>query len=81
MIGYDAMLTSITAIRLAGTESPSPGAVIRKLSLLQGSGQVLGASGPIDLAADYTLSTVGSNPVNKVVPILRWTPSTAVANR
>jgi hypothetical protein len=75
MIGYDAMLTSITAIRLAGPESPSPGAVIRKLSLLQGSGQVLGASGPIDLAADYTLSTVGSNPVNKVVPILRWSPS------
>jgi hypothetical protein len=75
MIGYDAMLTSITAIRLAGPASPSPGAVIRKLSLLQDSGQVLGASGPIDLAADYTLSKVASNPVNKVIPILRWTPS------
>jgi hypothetical protein len=75
MVGYDAMYTSINATRLAGTTNPSPEHVATKLSLLQGPDQVLGATGPIDLSADYAHNKMASNPVNKVIPILQWTPS------
>jgi len=74
MIGYDAMFTSINAARLVGSARLSPEDVASKLSLLQGVDQVLGASGPIDLSADYSHNDMASNPVNKVVPILQWTP-------
>jgi hypothetical protein len=74
MIGYDATYTSINAARLAGTTNPSPEDVATKLSLLQGADQVLGATGPIDLSADYLHNKMASNPVNKAIPILQWTP-------
>lgn len=75
MMGYDAMLTSISAIRLAGS-APSRTAVIEELSALQGSRTVLGASGPIDLSASYQCpGCQGSNPVGKVIPILLLSPS------
>jgi hypothetical protein len=75
MMGYDAMLTSISAIRLAGT-APSRTAVIEELSALQGSRTVLGASGPIDLSASYQCpGCQGSNPVGKVIPILLLSPN------
>jgi hypothetical protein len=75
MIGYDAMYTSINATRLVGATNLSPEAVATKLSLLQGEDQVLGATGPINLSADYLHNKMASNPVNKVIPILQWTPS------
>jgi hypothetical protein len=74
MIGYDATYTSINATRLAGTTNPSPEDVATKLSLLQGADQVLGATGPIDLSADYLHNKMASNPVNKAIPILQWAP-------
>lgn len=74
-MGYDAMLTCISAIHLAGEHTPAQvttGGVAQELSLLQGSRTVYGASGPISLSGVYTgAGAQGSNPVGKVVPILR----------
>lgn len=71
MMGYDAALTGISAIRLAGVQ-PSPADVADELSALQGSRAVDGASGPINLSADYQgPDAQGSNPVDKVIPILQ----------
>lgn len=70
MIGYDATLTGITAIHLAGPD-PRPAAVAQELSALQESRPVLGSSGPISFSADYQgPRSQGSNPVSKVIPIL-----------
>jgi ABC-type branched-subunit amino acid transport system substrate-binding protein len=78
-MGYDAMLTSISAIHLAGEHTPAnvtTNGVAQELSLLQGSRSVYGASGPISLSGVYTgAGAQGSNPVGKVVPILRLSPS------
>lgn len=65
MTGYDAMWTAISAADLAGA-SPSPGGVDLELNQLH----VLGASGPINLTGVYQGSDDGSNPVDKVIPIL-----------
>jgi ABC-type branched-subunit amino acid transport system substrate-binding protein len=74
-MGYDAMLTCISAIHLAGEANPADvtaGGVSQELSALQGSRTVFGASGPIDLSGVYTgTGSQGSDPVQKVVPILR----------
>jgi ABC-type branched-subunit amino acid transport system substrate-binding protein len=82
-MGYDAMLTCISAIHLAGEHDPAEvttGGVAQELSLLQGSRMVYGASGPISLSGVYTgAGAQGSNPVGKVVPILRLLPSDQVA--
>jgi ABC-type branched-subunit amino acid transport system substrate-binding protein len=72
-MGYDATLTCISAIHLAGEANPAAvtaSGVSQELSALQGSRTVFGASGPIDLSGIYT-GTQGSNPVGKAVPILR----------
>jgi hypothetical protein len=72
-MGYDAILTCISAIHLAGEANPAAvtvGGVSQELSALQGSRTVYGASGPIDLSGIYS-GGQGSNPVSKVVPILR----------
>jgi ABC-type branched-subunit amino acid transport system substrate-binding protein len=78
-IGYDAMLTCISAVHLAGEHTPAgvtTGGVAQELSLMQGSRTVYGASGPIGLSGVYTgAGAQGSNPVGKVVPILRLSPS------
>jgi ABC-type branched-subunit amino acid transport system substrate-binding protein len=70
MMGYDAMLTTISAIRLTTAAAPAPVNVVQELGALQGTRTVLGASGPIVLNANY-LSGFGSNPIGKAVPILR----------
>jgi ABC-type branched-subunit amino acid transport system substrate-binding protein len=74
-MGYDAMLTCISAARLAGETNPATvtaGSVYDELSALQAGRIVFGASGPIDLSGVYTgPGAQGSNPVMKVVPILR----------
>jgi hypothetical protein len=74
-MGYDAMLTCISAIHLAGGANPAAvtaADVSQELSALQGSRTVFGASGPISLSGIYTgTGAQGSNPVEKVVPILR----------
>jgi hypothetical protein len=78
MMGWDAMLTSISAIHLAGKDGviPGPAGIAEDLSALQGPRGVQGASGPIDLSADWQGSRAqGSNPVGKVIPILRLEPN------
>jgi Periplasmic binding protein len=70
MMGYDAMMTAIAAIDLAGV-NPGPIDVDRKLGALHGSLAVPGASGPINLFAG------SSNPVGKVVPIMQLKPDGA----
>lgn len=78
MLGYDDLLTAISAIRLAGIQ-PSPGGVATELSALQRSRTVDGASGPISFSADYhNPARQGSNPVGKVIPILRLQPDGAL---
>jgi hypothetical protein len=79
MMGYDAMLTTISAIGLAGA-NPAPNAVGQMLGALHGAQAVPGVSGPINLSTSYQgAGSQGSNPVGKVVPILRlnsnWTTS------
>jgi hypothetical protein len=73
MMGYDAMLTTTSAIRLTTTADPTPADVIQELGALQGARIVLGASGPIALNTNY-LRGYGSNPIGKAVPILRLDP-------
>lgn len=78
-MGYDAMLTCISAVRLAGETNPAAvtvRGVDDELSALQSSRPVFGASGPINLSGVYTgPGAQGSNPVGKVVPILRLSAS------
>jgi ABC-type branched-subunit amino acid transport system substrate-binding protein len=74
MMGYDAMLTTISAIRLASTQNPTTSAVVQELNALHNERAVLGASGPIELSANYRSGT-GSNPANKAVPIMFLPPS------
>lgn len=76
MTGYDAMWTAISAADLAGA-SPSPGGVDLELNQLH----VLGASGPINLTGVYQGSHDGSNPVDKVIPILGVTSDGAFVFR
>lgn len=76
MLGYDDLIATISAIRLAGVQ-PSPRGVTSELSALQGSRTVEGASGPISFSADYTAGH-GSNPVGKVIPVLRIQPDGAL---
>jgi hypothetical protein len=71
MTAYDAMLTSVSAIRLTSLAQPGLGAVDSELGALQGDRTVLGASGPLSFSADYRTSTDGSNPIGKAVPIMR----------
>jgi hypothetical protein len=72
MMGYDAILTAASAIRLAGPQ-PTPQGVIAELGALHGAHAVYGASGPIELSADYT-SGLGSDPQHKPVPMLQLQP-------
>jgi len=76
MVGYDAMLTATSAIRLAvdNKVGRSPTAVAQELSALQGDHYVPGASGPISFA-NYGNPHYGSNPSRKVFPILQLLPS------
>lgn len=72
---YDAMLTSVTVIRLAGINATT-NAVVQEFNAIRLSRVVLGASGPIMLSAIYQgQNAQGSNPVGKVVPILRLLPT------
>jgi hypothetical protein len=78
MLGYDATLTGITVIRLAGMNATIT-AVTQDLNAIQGSRVVLGASGPITLSAIYQgRNAQGSNPTGKVIPILRLLPNGTV---
>lgn len=78
MITYDNMLVAISAIRLAGVQ-PSPSDVAMELSALEGSRAVDGATGPMSFSADYqSPAHQGSNPVAKVIPILRVEPGGAI---
>jgi hypothetical protein len=75
MMGYDAALTSIASIRLAGA-SATTGVVAQELAAIQGHFAVLGASGPIIFSPDYNSpASRGSNPVGKLVPILQLPPN------
>jgi ABC-type branched-subunit amino acid transport system substrate-binding protein len=78
MMGYDATLTAISAIRLASVQHivRSPLGVAQVLSALQGSRVVPGASGPISFSANN--GPQGSNPVGKVIPIFQIQPSGAI---
>ncbi len=81
IMGYDAVLTAITAIRLADMHTTNSGAD-QELSALQGSRAVLGPSGPISFSADYHDAGVqGSNPVGKVIPILGLLPTSQIVTR
>ena len=73
IMGYDATLTAVTAIRLAGTQ-PTPQGVATDLGALQRAHIVYGASGPIVLSADYS-SGRGSDPQNKPIPLLQLEPN------
>jgi hypothetical protein len=79
MIGFDAVLASIdTAHDVRSTVTP--GAVAIELNAVQGTAYVPGASGPINLSADYLgRGAEGSNPMNKAIPILSVTPNGAFA--
>jgi hypothetical protein len=79
MMGYDALLTGITSIRLAG-EGATSAAVAQDFNAIQGTRAVSGASGPIALSANYTDpgGQGGSNPVGKVVPVLQLLPNAAI---
>jgi hypothetical protein len=73
MVGYDTMLTTISAIRLASATHPTTTAVLGQLGLLQGVHTVQGSSGFIALSADYATKD-GSNPVSKAIPVLQYHP-------
>lgn len=71
MAAYDATLAAVSAIRLTNQAQPTPEVVAGELGALQGAHTVLGSSGPLRFIADYRTSSAGSNPVGKVIPILR----------
>ena len=70
MMGYDATLTGITSIRLAGVDATTAN-VAQDFSAIQGRRAVPGASGPIM----FSPSAQGSNPVGKVIPVLQLSSS------
>lgn len=74
MMAYDAVLTAVSAIRLTRQDRPTSDMVADTLGALHGAHTVLGASGPLQFIADNRTSAVGSNPVGKVIPILRLGP-------
>jgi ABC-type branched-subunit amino acid transport system substrate-binding protein len=74
MTGYDAMWSAISAADQAGS-SPSAADVDLAVNQLH----VLGASGPISLTGTFQGSVDGSNPVDKVIPILQVTSDGAYA--
>lgn len=74
MMAHDAVLTGVSAIRLTHQEQPTSDMVADTLGALHGAHTVLGASGPLQFVADNRTSAVGSNPVGKVIPILRLAP-------
>jgi hypothetical protein len=71
MMAYDAVLTSVSAIRLTTQEQPPPDAVDATLGALQGAHTVFGSSGPIAFDTNYSNSGDASNPVDKPVPVLQ----------
>jgi hypothetical protein len=75
MMGYDGMLTTIKAIRLAPSRARVPRSVADELGALQGNHEVPGASGLIVLPTNYEPHGTGSNPVGKAVPILQLEPT------
>jgi hypothetical protein len=82
MTGYDDILTSVAAIRLAADRIsglPNPAGVTEEENGVQGLHTLYGAGGPIQLSGVYTPGGSGSNPVNKVIPILQLLPSGQVA--
>lgn len=70
MMGYDATLTSIAAIRWTGAVHPTTTGVLSELPVLN---TVPGSSGPI------TLTGSASNPVAKAIPILQYQPDATPA--
>lgn len=69
IMGHDAVLTAVTAIRAAasGGDQVSGSDVMQMLTALNGAGTVPGASGLISLDKH-------GNPVNKAIPIVELTP-------
>lgn len=76
MTGYDGMMTAVSAVRLAyGNKVPlTPPGVASELSALQRGDSVVGASGPVSFA-NYGNPKNGSNPFQKVFPILQLGPN------
>jgi ABC-type branched-subunit amino acid transport system substrate-binding protein len=75
IMGHDAVLTAVKAIRFAATGDenrlPTASAVIQGLNHINKSNVLLGASGCISLA--------DGNPANKVIPILELKPDGSVS--
>jgi len=80
MMGYDSVLTTVSAIRLATTPAsvahsknhlPPRDAIAGEFSALHGPLAVRGASGPLAFLADYANDAFASDPDRKPVPILQ----------
>lgn len=75
MMGYDASLAAIFAIRLASIKPSAPPGpqilrdVVSELDVIQGPYALYGASGEIQF--NYPVGPDKSNPVGKVVPVLQ----------
>jgi hypothetical protein len=75
-LSYDAMLTAVAVIRQA-YKGPglTPGGLLSYLTAFQADNPIYGASGPIVLSGIYDGSSKqGSNPVGKMIPILKFNP-------
>jgi hypothetical protein len=75
MMAYDAMLTTTSAIRRDSATVPTTAGVLAQLYTLQGAHAVPGASGFI------ALSSSGSNPSGKAIPILQYLAYGSIAFR
>ncbi|RKT82176.1 ABC-type branched-chain amino acid transport system, substrate-binding protein [Saccharopolyspora antimicrobica] len=72
IIGFDAVLTAVTAVRDPYAPNTTPGAVGQALARLHGGNLVRGASGYISLSAQ-------GEAINKAVPILKIGPDGVVS--
>jgi len=75
IMGYDAMLTTTSAIRRASATDPTAAGVMAQLPTLQGAHTVQGASGFI------ALSSSGTNPSSKAIPILQYQADSSITFR
>jgi ABC-type branched-subunit amino acid transport system substrate-binding protein len=79
IMAYDATISAISAIRLAGPQ-PSASAVESEFSALHGQRAVQGAGGLIGFYGLYNgPGSDGSNPVNKAIPILQVQPDGGIS--